>query len=199
MKNIMVVAVAVLFISCSTTKEAPATTGTDEGGVVIGSITFTADAPHNDIYRFFYGPVSGDKKFIRANSGKIEIKARENNQRAFGGDINNKKTYLFIIKGRPGNYAVNQYSYLDHIGYSGTVTASKKFMIPFEIKRGTTIYIGEINFNDDAVPGSPRIRMADNFERDLAAAKTRYPTVKLDTVDNKTVKSGDSGRGIVEF
>lgn len=198
MRNIFIAALLVLLVSCGAKQETPGTTQENKG-IAVGSITFTANAPHNDIYRFFYAPVSGDKKFVRANSGKIEIKARENNQRAYTGDTNNKKTYLFVIEGAPGNYALNQYSYLDHIGYSGMVSSSKKFAIPFELKKDGVIYIGELNYNDDATPGTPRIKMVDNFDRDIAAAKSKFPTVKMDRAENKTVTSGDSGKGIVEF
>lgn len=168
-------------------------------GVVIGTITFVGDRPVNDIYRFFYSPVSGDKRFIKRNSGKILVKAREKNVSSFNGDYNDSKTYLFIIEAEPGEYAFNQYNYLDHIGYSGMVSFSEKFSIPFRIHAEKITYIGELSYNDLVQKGSPRIVVSDKMDRDLPWFKTKYPDVKWDTASNNTVKTGDTANGLIEF
>ncbi|KAF2519370.1 hypothetical protein E0W68_03215 [Flavobacterium salilacus subsp. salilacus] len=172
---------------------------TSEKGLAIGTITFEGEKPVNDIYRFFYEPTSGDKKFMRQNDGKIEIKARVNNEPAYNGDFDNKKTYLFVIECEPGNYAFTQYNYLDHIGYTGTVSNSKKFAIPFDIKKGEITYIGELTYIENAQPGSPRIVIWDKFDRDKKEFKKKYPAINWDAAHNNTVKKGDTGEGIIDF
>lgn len=174
-------------------------TATSQNGIAVGTITFEGDKPVNDIYRFFYKALSTDKKFNKRNSGKIEIKARENNERNFNGDFNDKKTYLFIIEQEPGSYAFNQYNYLDHIGANGMVSFSKEFSIPFEIKKGEIAYIGELNYKDKAEKGTPRIFVSGNFSRDIEEFKKKFPNTKWDTATDKTVRKGDGGNGIVEF
>ncbi len=203
MKNLLlIIAILVLATSCSSIPETiPPQNFTPESnkGLAIGTITFIGDKPVNDIYRFFYEATSGDKKFMKANAGKIIIKAREGNERAFTGDINNRKTYLFAIEREPGNYAFTQYNYLDHIGATGMVSSSGKFAIPFQIKKGSITYIGEFTYNDVATPGTPRIFVGTNFERDLQVFKDKFSNINWDVTENSPVKSGNAGKGIVEF
>lgn len=170
-----------------------------ETGLIVGTITFEGDKPVNDIYRFFYEPTKGDKKFIRKNDGKIEIKARVKNESAYNGDFNENKTYLFVIETAPGSYAFNQYNYLDHIGYTGTVSSSKKFAIPFDVKAGQITYIGELTYKENATPGEPRIYIWDKFSRDITKFKNKYPQINWELAINNTVKSGDDGNGIISF
>jgi hypothetical protein len=168
-------------------------------GLAVGTVTFEGDIPVNDIYRFFYQPVTTDKKEKRKHSGKIEIKARKDNQSAFNGDFNNAKTYLFIIEAEPGKYEFNQYNYLDHIGYTGMVYTSKEFSIPFEIKKGEITYIGELAYRDAARPGETRIYVSGYFERDINEFKNKYPFIKWEKAKNETIKEGNTGGGIVDF
>lgn len=203
MNTALKIVVALLLVtSCSSIPETvPPQNFSPESdkGLAVGTITFEGDKPVNDIYRFFYEATSGDKKFMKNNGGKIVIKAREGNDRAFTGDFNDKKTYLFIIEREPGNYAFTQYNYLDHIGPTGMVNFSGKFSIPFVIKKGTIAYIGEFTYKDKALPGTPRIVVDTNFHRDIEWLKSKYPTIKWDEAKNTPVKSGDSGKGIVDF
>ena len=170
-----------------------------EKGLVVGTITFEGEKPVNDIYRFFYEPTKGDKKFIRKNDGKVEIKARVKNESAYNGDFNDNKTYLFVIESAPGSYAFNQYNYLDHIGYTGTVSSSKKFAIPFNVEAGKITYIGELTYKENATPGEPRIYIWDKFSRDIAAFKNKYPQINWELATDNTVKSGNNGGGIISF
>lgn len=192
-----------LITACKTAREDTPPQAFSPGsatGLIVGSITFTGnEKPANDIYRFFYGPVTTDKKLLRKNSGKITIKAREGNIRGYTGDFNNKKTYLFIIEREPGNYHFNQYNYLDQIGYAGMVTSSNYFSIPFTISAGTINYIGELSYNDIAIQGQPRIIISPNFERDMQELRKKFPSINWDAAINNPAKSGNTGNGLIEF
>jgi hypothetical protein len=191
-----------LFAACRSVPDTVAPqnfTAQSSNGLAIGTITFEGDKPVNDIYRFFYEATAGDKKFMKRNAGKIMIKAREGNDRAFTGDFNNKKTYLFVIDREPGNYAFTQYNYLDRIGATGMVSSSEKFAIPFQIQAGTISYIGEFTYNDKAIPGTPRIVVSDNMSRDLDEFRKKFPNINWDGTLNNTVKSGNTGKGIIDF
>jgi hypothetical protein len=192
-----------LFIGCnsaSTNKAPESFSNTSEKGLAIGTITFESDMPKNDIYRFFYEATSGDKKFNKRNSGKIMFKARnEKNESSFNGDFNNKQTYLFVIEREPGNYAFTQYNYLDHIGPTGMVNFSKPFAIPFEIKKGEIVYIGELSYNDLAEIGTPRLVIYNRFDRDMPEFKKKFPNIDWAATTDKTVKAGNNGGGIIDF
>lgn len=202
MKTIYALLCLAILTGCATKSfdAAPKTLSpSSEKGLAVGTITFEGDVPVNDIYRFFYNATSGDKKFKSANAGKIIIKGRNDNQSAFNGDFNNKKTYLFVIEREPGSYAFTQYSYLDHLGPTGAVSSSKEFAIPFEIKKGGITYLGELDYVDKAVKGSPRIFVADYFSRDLEELRKKYPTLDWQKTENQTPKGGDTGEGTVDF
>jgi hypothetical protein len=192
-----------LLIGCdsASSDKAPETfTSASEKGLAVGTITFEADKPKNDIYRFFYEGISNDTKFNKRNAGKIMIKARtDKNERGFNGDFANKQTYIFVIERDPGMYAFTQYNYLDHIGPTGMVNFSKIFSIPFEIKKGEIAYIGEFSYNDLAEPGTPRMVIYGRYDRDLAEFKKKYPNIDWNTATDKTVKSGKDGGGIIDF
>jgi len=202
MKNYLLLLISVVFFSCNTSKPdtAPERFDASSGkGLIIGTLTFDGDKPQNDIYRFFYEATSGDKKFKKRNEGKIMIKARENNVRAFTGDFNDKRTYLFVIEREPGTYAFTSYNYLNHIGNNGMVNYSTRYAIPFEVKKGQIQYIGEMEFMSNAIKGTPRIIVSDNSARDLAEFRKKFPQINWDNTINNTVKSGDTGDGLVEF
>ncbi|WP_294823669.1 hypothetical protein [uncultured Flavobacterium sp.] len=185
--------------SASTAIAPQSFTASSEKGLAIGTVTFEGDTPSNDIYRFFYGPTSGDRKFIKRNSGKVMMQSQHKNGRQFTGDFNNGKTYLFVIEADPGNYAFTQYNFLDHIGPSGMVSFSKKFAIPFEIKKGEIAYIGEFSYKDKVDEGTPKIFISGNYIRDIAEFKKKFPQINWEPAMDKTVKSGDKGGGIIEF
>lgn len=201
MKYILL-ALALIILGCNSTSidGAPETFDSNsENGLAIGTITFAEDVPVNDIYRFFYEPTSGDNKFKRKNNGKVLINARKSSRNGSSGGFNNGKTYLFVIELEPGTYAFNQYNYLNHIGYTGMVTSSKKFAVPFAAEKGSIHYIGELNYYDKAEPGSPKIIISDKFERDIEQFRSKFPNINWNAALNKTVLSGDTGEGIIDF
>ena len=202
MKTVYIFLLALLVTACGSQQTTPtpvALNPSPEKGLAIGTITFEGDIPLNDIYRFFYEATSGDKKFRKANAGKIIISGRVNGKSAFNGDFNNKKTYLFIIEREPGAYAFNQYAYLDHLGPSGTVSSSKLFAIPFEIKKGEITYMGELDYVDMIKKGDIRIFVADYYTRDIAEFKKKYPAADWDKTINRTPTTGNTGEGLIDF
>lgn len=174
-------------------------TASSQTGLAIGTITFEGDVPKNDIYRFFYSPVSADKKFTSKNDGKIQILGRVDDERKYSGDFNNGKTYLFAIEREPGQYAFTQYNYLTRKGPTGMVYSSNEFAIPFEVKKGEISYIGELTYIESAEKGTPRLIVTDFMTRDLPEFKQKFPNINWDTTVNKTPRSGNTGDGIVDF
>ena len=202
MKTLYSLFALLLLAGCnsSSTATAPQSfSSSSEKGLAIGTITFEGDTPANDIYRFFYGPASGDKKFIKRNSGKVMMQSGRDNGRQFEGDFNNGKTFLFVIEAEPGNYAFTHYNYLDHIGPTGMVSTSRKFAIPFEVKKGEIAYIGEFTYKDKVDHGSPKIFISSAYSRDIPEFSRKFPGIRWQDAADKTVKSGDKGDGIIEF
>ena len=203
MKKIYLLLAIVALAGCSSASsdKVPETFGPEsETGLAIGTITFEAERPVNDIYRFFYEGTTADAKFNKRNGGKIMVKARNNdNQKEFSGDFNSGYTYLFVVEAQPGTYAFTQYNYLDRIGPTGMVSSSKTFAIPYEVKKGEITYVGELSYNDLAEPGSPRLVVTDRYGRDLEELGKKYPKIDWKKAVNKTAKAGNNGGGIVDF
>lgn len=202
MKTLYILPILLLIIGCksaSSDKPVDSFAASSENGLAIGTITFESESPRNDIYRFLYEPASDDKKFIKKNEGKVEIKARNGSKRAFSGDFANGQTYMFVIERAPGKYNFTQHTVLDGLGSMGNVNFSKKYGIPFEIKKGEITYLGEISYNDLAQPGSPRIVLYDRYDRDMAEFKKKYPNIDWKLATDKTPKSGNTGEGIIDF
>lgn len=192
---------SLLIVSCKTHQEAnPEEFKEASGnGLVIGTLTFDSDKPANDIYRIFFEPTTGDKRFIRKNKGRIFIKARDKKGKALNGDFNNKHTYLFAFELKPGKYEFNQYNYLNNIGYTGLVSSSSKFSIPFTIESGTIAYVGELIYHDKPEPDMPKIIVQDNYQRDMEEFEKKFPGAEWSRAENMTVKKGDTGDGIISF
>jgi hypothetical protein len=202
MKTLYICLLAVLVTACGSkqTTPTPVTLApSPEKGLAIGTITFEGDVPSNDIYRFFYEATSGDKKFKKANAGKIIISGRTDGKSTFNGDFNDKKTYLFIIEREPGTYAFNQYAYLDHLGPTGAVSSSKLFAIPFEIKKGEITYMGELDYVDLIKKGDIRIYVADYYKRDIPEFKKKFPQAEWDKAINRTPTTGSTADGLIDF
>jgi hypothetical protein len=203
MKKIYLLLAMIALAGCGSTSsdKIPETFGPEsETGLAIGTITFEAEKPVNDIYRFFYEGTSDDAKFNKRNGNKIMIKARnEENEKAFSGDFANGHTYLFVIEAQPGTYAFTQYNYLDRIGPTGMVSSSKTFAIPYEVKKGEITYVGELSYNDLSEPGSPRLVVYDRYARDLEELAKKHPKIDWRKAVNKTAKAGNTGGGIVDF
>ena len=79
------------------------------------------------------------------------------------------------------------------------VNSSRKFAIPFEVKKGEITYIGDLTYMENAELGTPRIIVSDNMERDLSEFKRKFPSVAWESASNKTPKSGDTGGGVIDF
>jgi hypothetical protein len=202
MKTIYYMVLLAILAGCNAapSMDAPESfTAASQTGLAIGTITFAGEAPKNDIYRFFFYPVSGDKKFMKQNRGKIQILGRIDDERAYNGDFNDKKTYLFAIEREPGQYAFTQYNYLTKKGPTGMVNSSKEFAVPFEVKKGEISYIGELTYMEKAEPGTPRIIVADYLARDIEQFKQKFPKINWDITQNRTPKSGNTGDGVVDF
>lgn len=203
MKTLYILPLLLLIMGCKSTsvdKPVAAFSASSENGLAVGTITFESEAPKNDIYRFLYKPTSDDKKFIKKNEGKIEIKARNGKKRGFTGDFANGQSYTFVIERAPGKYNFFQHTVLSGLGSMGNVNFSKEYGIPFEIKKGEITYLGELSYNDLAQPGAPRIVVYGRFDRDLSELKKKYPNIDWKLASDKTPASGNKGEGdIINF
>ncbi len=114
----------------------------------------------------------------------------------------NARGAVFFARLRPGDYElvdVNFYIYSQYI--TSTWTAKPKFSIPFTVRRGEAIYLGEFlaysvfgrNMFGMQVPGGGYFVVSDRFERDSTLLKSKEEAPK-DVSIVKAVVDPDSAR-----
>ncbi|HEX8269104.1 MAG TPA: hypothetical protein VF581_04365 [Flavobacterium sp.] len=85
-------------------------------------------------------------------------------------------------------------------GYTQATSYNKvPFEIPFEVKKGEITYIGEFEFFENGNKAGSIIKVGDNFDRDIEALKVKAPAINWTKAVNKTVKSGTTGGGMIQF
>lgn len=146
-----------------------------EDGLVFGTVTFTDERAGANGYYFRVSPVSenGEKSGefgFSANSMGFKMK--------HDGDLNAKKSYLFLLRKPPGDYVIDNLRMA-----SVTVTGhgydknAIKFTIPIEVKKGQITYVGEILIDEWTDEKKQAISVSDQFIRDMNAMKNKQPNV----------------------
>ncbi|MBL7885368.1 MAG: hypothetical protein JNJ52_01355 [Flavobacterium sp.] len=162
----IIVAITSFFSGCATYRFSSDLVGFDENsnkGMIIGSITFyDLDAKFN-----MYVPKivslldEKSSEFIIQPNGMVVYK--------HWGELQEGKTYLFAITKKPGDYEINQIRC--HTGNFQHYI--KKFSIPFNVKKGEIVYIGEINIDEHASKSDTLIHLKNEFKRDIAGFKQK--------------------------
>ncbi len=168
-----ILAITSLLSGCATYRFSSDLVGFDESsnkGLIIGSITFhDVDARFN-----MYFP-----KIVSLSDNKSsEFTIQPNGIAVYKhwGELQEGKTYLFAITKKPGDYEINRIRC--HLGnYQHNIG---KFSIPFNVKKGEIVYIGEINLDEYAAKTDTLIRLKNEFKRDIAGFQQKSFKTKID-------------------
>jgi hypothetical protein len=174
LKRISFALIITFFLSgCATYRFSSDLVGFDKNsnkGLIIGSITFRDENARFSSY--FPNIVSlSDKK-----SSEFTIQPNGITKYKHWGELEDGKTYLFAITKKPGNYEINQIRC--HLGnfqhYIG------KISIPFNVKKGEIVYVGEINLDEYAPVSDTLIRLKNEFKRDISGFNNKNFKSKID-------------------
>ena len=129
--------------------------------------------------------ISEDKVARRKNSQQIHISPEQIFKMKHNGKMEDGKTYLFVLEKLPGKYTISSLRLFTNGGLYTKIDVVDGFLIPFEVKKGEILYLGEIIINEYRQEGEPFITINDNFERDINGLKNRQKMINWDI----TVKS----------
>ncbi len=151
-----------------------------ENGLVFGTISFPQIKQRFDGY-FLWISCKEDGDISWKSCGKISMrpqmfKAKHN------GELDGGKTYIFAMEKPPGQYNITgiRLSILKVGQYVSKDTDVPGFTIPFDVKKGEIIYIGNININEYALKGEELITVDDKFEKDKNSLKNLQKMVNWD-------------------
>lgn len=173
--------ISILLSSCAAPKVATSINEFRESsnnGLIVGTISFPTKKPRFNSYFPSFFSINENKR------SEIQIKPRVSFGERHVGEIEEGKTYLFCLEKSPSNFEINSVR-LSLIGIGGSVRdiIIKDFSIPFEVKKGEIVYVGEITINENSLENNP-IKFSDKFDRDIEAFKTFYPLIHWDDVVN---------------
>ena len=144
-----------------------------ENGLIVGSITFPTLQPRFTSYSISFTSLNGETK-----TSKIFIEPEWERKISHNGELNNGKSYLFAVEKMPGKYAIDKIV-CSATGYENTKYYDKveDFAIPFEVKKGEIVYIGEILFDEYATEKPALINLQSNYKRDMEGLALRQPSI----------------------
>lgn len=207
MKNHFIILVLILafFGSCMAVKPSrvPAETHFDSKspqGLVIGTVTFVypkKKSPFDSYY--FHLTYDGDNDEETKNfSTYFRINVNQFNGR-FNGDLNDRKTFPFVLSQRPGSYNFDGFYFFWN---GGMITSEFKnpvrFNLPFTVEESKITYIGNVivylknKYN-------PYIEITDALDEHIPFFKEKYKHIDWNLVENKTLKRGYDGGGFIKL
>nr|WP_294775924.1 hypothetical protein [uncultured Flavobacterium sp.] len=152
-----------------------------ENGLIFGTVSFTNSKARFNGYFPMISYISEDKKARRKNSEQIHISPQQIFKMKHNGEMEDGKTYLFVLEKVPGKYTIPGVRLFTNGGMYSRNDLINGFSIPFEVKKGEILYIGEITINEYAKEGEPVITVSDKFDRDVRGLKNRQKLINWDS------------------
>jgi hypothetical protein len=160
-----------------------------ENGLIIGSITFPNEKAKFNGYFIQITSKDSDKKIAQKNSTQIRFVPQQIIKMKHDGQLENGKTYLFVLERKAGNYDIPMLRLFSNYGYSTRDTSINGFNIPFTLKKGEIKYLGNIIFDESFSGNLHPVQMNNNFKRDIEAIKNIQPSVNWnEAINDENIK-----------
>lgn len=143
-----------------------------EKGLLVGSVTY---AGKYSGHRVLFKPVDEDRNlWVQTGKGTVLVPYFPDGDIAEPG----RKGDVFVTELPPGRYEF--FSWAIHSGYA-TVRPQYSMAIPFEIKAGEALYVGNFHFRQTSWRGwtvtGARLEYGDFLARDLDIMRRKYPRI----------------------
>ena len=162
---------------------------TSENGLIFGSITFPSEKAKFNGYFIQISNTNPDKKISQKNSTQIRFVPQQIIRMKHDGQLENGKTYLFVLERKAGNYEIPFLRLFTNYGYSTRDTSINGFNLPFELKKGEIKYIGNIKLDESLQSNIHPVQLSNNFARDVEAIRKLQPSVNWnDAINDETLK-----------
>jgi hypothetical protein len=191
---LMVIIIISIFNSCGVATSIPYEPiqfdqNTSENGLIFGSITFPNEKAKFNGYFIQISNTNPDKKIAQKNSTQIRFVPQQIIKMKHDGQLENGKTYLFVLERKAGNYEIPFLRLFSNYGYSTRDTSISGFDLPFDLKKGEIKYIGNIQFDESMQSNIHPVQLNNNFKRDVEAIKNLQPSVNWsDAINDETIK-----------
>lgn len=152
---------------------------TAKNGLIVGSITFPKEKARFNSYFIRISGTDSDEKIAKKNSTEIQISPEQIWKMKHKGELDNGLTYLFAIERPEGEYEIPSIRLFSNSGFAALQRTdySGSFSIPFDVKKGEIVYVGNIIFNEYANEKDTLVSYRNNFEKDINAMKRIQPSV----------------------
>jgi hypothetical protein len=152
---------------------------TAKNGLIVGSITFPKEKARFNSYFIRVTGTDSDEKIAKKNSTEIQISPEQIWKMKHKGELDNGLTYLFAIERPEGEYEIPSIRLFSNSGFAALQRTdySGSFSIPFDVKKGEIVYVGNIIFNEYANENDTLVLYRNNFEKDINAMKKIQPSV----------------------
>jgi hypothetical protein len=169
-------------------------------GLVIGTVTFVHPKKKSpfDKYRFHLSYESDNVEEKKNNSTFFTVNVNQFNGR-FNGELNENKTFPFVLEQKPGKYNFDGFSFFWNGGFvTNEIHNVVKFSLPFNVEESKITYIGNIIVNVKSKV-KPYIEITDQLDENINYFKEKYPNIDWSLVNNKTIKEGEVGDGFIKL
>ena len=175
----------VLFNSCNTIPPNLVSTNLraeNKEGMIVGTISLEDRKSWVSQLYFFYSNVdsslvnSGNIKNNKQNKYKSDDVVKLDGTFKFVGNFeeNGKLIFLFSIIRPEGKYSFNQLDLFKNSGYRQSMDGIK-INYPFEIEKGKTKYIGELNVKLRA----EEVRLLNSIDKDRLRFRALFPSINF--------------------
>ena len=162
---------------------------TAENGIIFGSITFPNEKASYNGYFIHVANLDLDQKIAQKNSTQIRFMPKQIFKMKHSGQLDNGRTYLFILERKPGQYQIPFLRVFSNYGYSTRDASINGFNVPFELKKGEIKYIGNFQFDEKMQTANHPVQLGKDFKRDLEAIKTLQPNITWSrAINDETIK-----------
>ena len=192
--GLIIIATISLFNSCGVVTSIPYEPiqfdkNTSENGIIFGSITFPNEKAKFNGYFIQISNTDPDKKIAQKNSTQIRFVPQQIIKMKHDGQLENGRTYLFVLERKAGNYEIPFLRLFSNYGYSTRDTSINGFNLPFNLKKGEIKYLGNIQLDESLKSTIHPVQLTNNFKRDLEAIKNLQPSVNWnDAINDETIK-----------
>ena len=203
MKNkILLVAAVLIFLSgCVTAGPDPVPKAfqdipLDEAGIAFGTIGSDLKSSFTRMGIRYRQVDSENESMILFQQGYFSISP-------LNFEVNGEKGSVFVLQLPPGQYEMyDVYFHMDQASAGSTTFSSKQeFSVPFEIKKGESVYLGEFitkvvkakNFLRISVPVGGYFKVTDQLERDKAYLLEQNSEISSEAIRSDVLNPSEQG------
>jgi hypothetical protein len=155
---------------------------TAKKGLIIGTVTFPKEKARFQGYFFRVVLKGNDSKKTKKKTIEFKIIPEQIFKMKHCGEVDKGLTYLFAIERPEGDYEMSSIRLFKNNGFFTQNYYINSFSIPFNVKKGEIVYVGNILFNEHMDKNDKTVKLVNNFEKDIKVFQQFQPMTDWQTV-----------------